>query len=208
MSETIVTKRCSKCKEIKPLSEFHKHSRYKYGVRSCCKDCANQQNVIYGKSDKGKKAKLKYKKSDKGRQSENRYRQSEKSKRRHSRYRKTLKSHVVRMKYEQSDKGKQTRKLYTQSEKSKTYQINYRANRRKLNPNAVKARMSVNNAVKTGKLPRPDDFQCSCGNQAHEYHHHLGYEPEHWFDVIAVCVPCHKNFHTDGRLVRSPIIDQ
>lgn len=35
----IIEKACSKCKLIKPLSEFHKASKRKLGIRSSCKEC-------------------------------------------------------------------------------------------------------------------------------------------------------------------------
>lgn len=36
------TKPCSKCKEIKPLTEFNKNKNLKYGVQSQCRDCTKQ----------------------------------------------------------------------------------------------------------------------------------------------------------------------
>ena len=39
MSESIQTKRCSKCKHFKPLFEFHKSKKVKNGHRSRCKQC-------------------------------------------------------------------------------------------------------------------------------------------------------------------------
>jgi len=35
----MTTKKCSKCGEVKPLSEFHRHKRYKDGVYFSCKSC-------------------------------------------------------------------------------------------------------------------------------------------------------------------------
>lgn len=37
---TSIKKRCNECGEEKPLSEYHKQSTCKYGVRNKCKDCA------------------------------------------------------------------------------------------------------------------------------------------------------------------------
>jgi hypothetical protein len=33
------TKRCAKCGDVKPVSEFYRHKRYKDGIRSQCKSC-------------------------------------------------------------------------------------------------------------------------------------------------------------------------
>jgi len=35
-------KKCSNCGELKPFSEFHKHPKGKYGVRSQCKICRKE----------------------------------------------------------------------------------------------------------------------------------------------------------------------
>lgn len=37
--ETLPSKTCSKCKQVKPLSEFHKDARSKDGVHSWCREC-------------------------------------------------------------------------------------------------------------------------------------------------------------------------
>jgi hypothetical protein len=39
MNQEIVTKKCNKCQEIKPISEFHKYKRTKDGVKTNCKLC-------------------------------------------------------------------------------------------------------------------------------------------------------------------------
>jgi hypothetical protein len=61
-----------------------------------------------------------------------------------------------------------------------------------------KARQTVNVAVRLGRLPRPNDLPCkdcghiwTVGERRHEYDHYLGYAPEHWLDVQAVCTKCH-----------------
>jgi len=32
---------CTKCNDIKPFSEFHKHSKGKYGIACVCKSCCS-----------------------------------------------------------------------------------------------------------------------------------------------------------------------
>ncbi len=59
-----------------------------------------------------------------------------------------------------------------------------------------KANKVVRQAVKTGKLPHISTLQCiKCKTQAKEYHHYLGYEPEHWLDVVPTCIRCHRYLH-------------
>ena len=59
----IPTKRCSKCKDFKQLSDFYKHSSKKDGFQSYCKSCQRIYNqtekvkayqILYGQTKKGK----------------------------------------------------------------------------------------------------------------------------------------------------------
>lgn len=40
-------KECKECKIVKPISEFHKHKRFKDGLNSKCKDCKNLAHRKY-----------------------------------------------------------------------------------------------------------------------------------------------------------------
>jgi hypothetical protein len=61
--------------------------------------------------------------------------------------------------------------------------------------------------VKSGRLTHPNELPCDkCGRiwkrgrARHNYHHHLGYAPEHHLDVQALCSSCHNAEHrTKGR---------
>lgn len=60
------------------------------------------------------------------------------------------------------------------------------------NPQKYAARKAVTYATQSGKMPPAKDLDCTeCGGQAQEYHHHKGYDDEHWLDVIPVCKKCH-----------------
>lgn len=65
--------------------------------------------------------------------------------------------------------------------------------RKKLDPAKVKARERIRSAINSGKIPKASTYTCSECNerQARHYHHHNGYEPEHWLDVVPVCTFCH-----------------
>ena len=123
----------------------------------------------------------KYQQTDKGKATEKRYEQSEKGK---SRRKKATR------RYKKTKKGKLAEKRYRQSEKSKQNQKRYYVN----HPEKVKALHAVNNAIRDGKMIRPDTFKCSCGKQAKHYHH-PSYAPEHRLCVIPLCVKCHKFIH-------------
>lgn len=56
----------------------------------------------------------------------------------------------------------------------------------------VKARSAVNYAVHTGHLRKPTTCP-RCGRSVVVHgHHHNGYDPEHWLDVVWLCAKCHR----------------
>lgn len=68
----------------------------------------------------------------------------------------------------------------------------------------VQARHFVNLEVARGQRPNPNDLFCAqCGHKGndrrHEYHHHMGYSLEHFFDVVALCTECHHDEHPIDR---------
>lgn len=50
----MTSKTCSRCKEVKPVSEFHKRKNRKSGLRSQCKKCINAANRRYREANKEK----------------------------------------------------------------------------------------------------------------------------------------------------------
>lgn len=56
------------------------------------------------------------------------------------------------------------------------------------------AQAAVGAAVWQDKtLPQVSTQTCAeCGATAADYHHYLGYEPEHWLDVTPLCRKCHR----------------
>jgi hypothetical protein len=113
------------------------------------------------------------------------YMQNPEPKRRHDEYMKTEAGKACLDRYYRSDKGKETNRIRM-------------ARRRKTPEHKPKemARTAVKHAVRSHAMPKAKDLPCHfCENQAKEYHHHLGYEPEHWLDVIPVCKACHTKAH-------------
>jgi len=53
------------------------------------------------------------------------------------------------------------------------------------------ARDRLNTAVKSGKITRPKNCEHCQASSRLEGHHHNGYSPEHWLDVLWLCRPCH-----------------
>lgn len=55
---------------------------------------------------------------------------------------------------------------------------------------------AVRTAIRRGELPAPTSLTCAdCPEAAEQYHHFIGYEPEHWLDVLALCRSCHLSRH-------------
>ena len=187
MAEPIRTKTCRICKQTKPLIEFCKNRLSASGYEHRCKNCRNKWSKKYRQSKKGKDYRENY---------QTHYQQTEKGKAAHRkaclRYNRTEKGRIAQKRQRKSEKYKATQKRYNQSEKGKA------AIKRKIhkhhnkNPEKYKARTAVNNAISTGILPQIDTMQCHyCPSQAVHYHHHKGYAPKHWLDVIPVCIKCH-----------------
>jgi len=61
-------------------------------------------------------------------------------------------------------------------------------------PEKYKANHKVNNALRDGKLSRPDKCD-GCGIECKPHAHHWSYEEEHWLDVEWLCVVCHMQLH-------------
>jgi len=96
--------------------------------------------------------------------------------------------------YKHTPKGKAAQKRYYDSTKGKLTHRKYNIDYHIKHPERNKAVTAVNHAIRAGKLPRPDSLQCHyCNNQAKQYHHWQGYAPEHWLDVVPICISCHRN---------------
>jgi len=60
-------------------------------------------------------------------------------------------------------------------------------------PEKVRARGLVNQRVRFARIPKASTLLCvECGGVACHYHHHNGYYFESRYDVVPVCVKCHK----------------
>lgn len=202
MSETIISKTCRTCNQTKPITEFYKASVNRDGYNNQCKSCYSIKNVDYARTEKGKESRKrgfkKYRESENGklylkqyaknhrgsiRGNARKYAQSEKGKAKHRQYIQRpevkLVIKVAQNRYEQSDKGK-----VSHLKCAKRYNARH--------PERVAARQAVVKAIKDGRLLPPNSLQCHYGKHpAEHYHHHKGYAPEHWLDVVPVCIPCH-----------------
>lgn len=170
-------KKCSKCQQVKDLSEFHKNRAMRDGYQHYCKGCSKQASNRYWSTPEGKA------------------RKAEKDQRH---YRKTYSTRDGRKRllernrrFAETEAGRAMRaRIYSKwlrSEKGKRYrQEKYRSL-------IGKAWLAVHTATANGALPRARTLKCShCTHRADGYHHHRGYAREFWLDVVPLCTKCHK----------------
>ena len=171
MGTESISKICSKCKQIKPLSEFYETTKNKDGYRNKCKICYLQSTKEYRQTDNGRLAEKRYKKSPKGKKV----------------------ARNAHHKWYYKNNGQTRRKIYSQSIEGKRIRQRIIAKYNQQHPEKVEARKAIKYAIRHGNLNPPTDFICNqCPAQAKEWHHYLDYAPEHFLDVIPVCIPCHK----------------
>jgi hypothetical protein len=176
MSDNIITRQCSSCNQVKLLTEFYIDRSRKNGHQHYCKVCLNFFNKQYRQTEKGKK----YRKH---------YCQTKEYK---------IRKRIGARKYHQSEKGKHTihkaLRKFRHTEKGKALYERYYARP----PERRKARLTVMNAIHSGKLKYARNFKCAyCPAQA-EHYHHPSYAPDKRLDIIPVCAKCHKLIHNQG----------
>ena len=170
MSEPVITKRCSNTKIEKPLTEFYKDRSRADGHQCPCKICQNEVFQHYRKTPQRKLAVKRYTESPNGKITRSNYSKSPQSKAYHQRYRNT-------------DECRATQRIA---------QRNYRRKYR----DRAKATRVLRYQIEKGLIPPASNFLClRCERQAQDYHHHLGYAPEHRLDVVPLCKPCHRHIH-------------
>ncbi len=81
------------------------------------------------------------------------------------------------------EKNKEARAKYT-AEYDAEYKTKY--------PAKIKAINAVNNAIKAGRMARPDLCEC-CGSKCKVQAHHCDYSKQ--IDVEWLCSPCHYQWH-------------
>jgi hypothetical protein len=107
---------------------------------------------------------------------------------------------VYKKVYRQSERGKAAaakhRTKYRKGPGFKAARHREIAKRNARNPNYLKAKGAVSNAIAAGKIPRVNIKFCHyCLKPAQHYHHWHGYEPEHWLDIVPACIKCHTKLH-------------
>lgn len=158
-------KQCSTCKLVKPIGEYGVYANNPDGLKYQCKKCE-----------------LKYRITPSARASQKKYKQSERA-------------HLAYEKYKADGRKAKHDKKYLQTTKGKARMAHAQRKYRARNWQKNRARGAVNDAIRRGDLPKASSAACECNAQAACYHHHKGYEPEHWLDVIPLCQECHLKHH-------------
>lgn len=166
---------CKKCGVSKPIDEFGKAKTCLDGHRGDCKKCQNKYTNQWAKDHP-----------------ENRHKSAKKYRTNNPEY--ATRRNASNKAWYQNNKehAYEYQKQYTKDHPDKVT-----ANAKKMyekHLHKYRARQAVNNEITAGRLAPIKSLACAnCGNQAAHYHHYLGYEKEHWFDVIPLCRKCHKN---------------
>lgn len=174
----MVSKKCTACHQNLPLESFVVCKRNKDGRGAKCKECHKVICTNYVSNNKMKRL-----------NSSREY------------WIKNKPAHRARVRAWQDEHPEnmveiKNRYKASHPERDKTYRKKFGSiNTKKYRaayPEKYKARNKVNNAVANAIIPKLENQLCMhCGKQAKEYHHHKGYAPQHWLDVIPLCKPCH-----------------
>lgn len=158
-------KRCTKCKALKPVTEFAKNRSRPDGLFIWCRQCAAEQQRKW--MDAG------------GRENRRQYARTDKRRAKMAEYAKT-------------DRAKETHEQYVRSEKGQAVQQRYRES--KEGRRKIAARSTLNNYIANGRIMRVTTCQ-KCGSTVDVEAHHWSYRREHWFDVLWLCMECHAALH-------------
>jgi hypothetical protein len=174
------TKRYSRCKTTKPLADYWRCRTKRDGLHDRCKACIKLAQIAYRATPHGRAKTLELERAR----------------------RKKPSAKASRLAWKRSEAGRASARRYYASEKGKArHRRMYEKDRAS---GKLRARAAVGNAIKRGGLPRPGTLVCvSCGERAHSYHHHKGYDRPNHLEVIPLCAPCHKQ--ADQKLSRTEL---
>lgn len=180
-------KKCKVCEQTKPLEEFYKVSKVRShigdGHVTLCKSCSNARAKSPEQLERNRIRDKKRAKDPKRLLSQRRYRTSELFKigqrRRHKKYRQTEHGHAKVL--ENDRKHRKTESYKKTVEKSR---LKY--------PEKRKAQYTLSNALRTGKIKRPN-FCSVCNKSCKPQGHHYDYSKP--LNVIWMCKKCHSDLH-------------
>lgn len=66
------------------------------------------------------------------------------------------------------------------------------------------ASLTVNSAVRNGRMKSAKEYKCATCERQAAYHHHWSYKKEHVFSVIPLCAKCHGAVHNGELIIDNP----
>lgn len=170
-------KKCTKCGELKMLTEFVRHKRYKDGYYSQCKLCS------YALTKKWEKENI-----DKKREARTRYRENNREN-----IRKMDREYFVENHEKRLTQARIAQKKYYQTEKGRAKYEEQTKLVRKRFPEKCRARSLLSNAIVDGKIIKPKICSLCGSDQFSIDAHHPDYSKP--YDVVWLCKPCHGIVH-------------
>lgn len=196
------TKFCKNCREEKSLTEFYRHNETADGLFSICKSCFSIKQT-----EKAEKNRKKWTQQDPYATHKTGTKRCIGCKQTMSIY--CFSTDVIRgdglrpickecrrkASRDWQNKNKDAVRRYIKDYQARNKEVIAQRTKkyRQDHPDRYAATNAVWSAILTGKLPKASEHPCAnpkCTNHANQYHH-ASYEPEHWLDVIPLCVSCH-----------------
>ena len=172
MPEIEGTKRCTICRAVKQLNEFHRRADSPDGHRSMCKDCRKLQSRDYYEANTSTIL--------------------AKNKEYHAENREQLVDKMSARYY--ADRDTHLQRTRDWAKKNPRLVGGYRRKWIAANPLKNKAHTALNTARKAGLVKAP--IKCEvCNTKTKLQGHHWSYAPKDWLDVQWVCSQCHKDIH-------------
>jgi hypothetical protein len=171
-------KRCSTCKEWKPITEFGEMRNHWDGLNYKCKLCNAAHVRAYKEQRRAQGIKTRNAPSEQPKQCATCQRVKPAKDFGISRTNPDGRNYNCRA----CRSAKGTHPLH--NEYTRAYYQRY--------PDRNRARSAVADAVRYGRMPPARKLTCiDCGEPAAHYHHHRGYAEEYKLDVVPVCTACH-----------------
>ena len=167
------TKICCMCKIEKPILQFSKCCSHKDGFASNCKDCASAYRKKWAKENA---AYLKYKKREYNINNRERINNTKRKTRAKKGYLGRRQETIAR--------------YINHKEQCDAYRKEYQ----KKNKKGCSARYIVANAIRSGRIIRPENCT-KCGKIAKIRAHHDDYNRP--LDIVWLCESCHKLLHIE-----------
>lgn len=165
-------KMCASCKSILSISDFGRSKQTSDGLYPYCKKCHSTRSLARYHGD-----------------SRVRLATIERGKKWAASHRDLCRTRNLN--HARSEKGKATRKkiaaAWEKSERGRRWRKRWREKNRRV----IAAHAAVRNAIRSGKMVRPQSCERCSSEKNIQAHHHRGYSAEFNLDVVWLCSGCH-----------------